>query len=80
MLTMKKRGDALLRDDEREELMMADRNKSNSNDDDEDGKIKDIAEETSGSLSGADTWNFALLVILCTFLFLVLVPAKHFAI
>ncbi|KAF9320395.1 hypothetical protein BGZ91_004743 [Linnemannia elongata] len=64
MLTMKKRGDALLRDDEREELMMADRNKSNSNDDDEDGKSKDIAEETSGSLSGADTWNFALLVIL----------------
>ncbi|KAF8944978.1 hypothetical protein BGZ47_003437 [Haplosporangium gracile] len=59
MLTLKKRGDTLLRDDEREELMMTDRNKSNDSD-----KSKDITQETSGSLSGADTWNFALLVIL----------------
>lgn len=69
MLTHKKRGDALLRDDEREELMMTDRIKS-SKDDDKDDKSKDITEGSSGSLSGADTWNFALLVVLCTFLFL----------
>jgi hypothetical protein len=66
MLTHKKRGDALLRDDEREELMLADRNKSSSDNDEED-KSKDSNEVSSGSLSGADTWNFALLVILCTF-------------
>ncbi|KAG0376084.1 hypothetical protein BGX24_008307 [Mortierella sp. AD032] len=60
MLTHKKRGDALLRGDEREELMMADRNKSVNDD-----SVSATTEETSsGSLSGADTWNFALLVVL----------------
>ena len=63
MLTHKRRGDAPLRDDEREELMMTDRNKNDS-----DSSSKDSAAGvTSGSLSGADTWNFALLVVLCRF-------------
>jgi len=61
MLTHKKRGDSLLREDEREELMM---NKL-----DQDGRSdpssNDQETESSGSLSGKDTWNFALLVVLC---------------
>ncbi|KAG0342163.1 hypothetical protein BG004_005724, partial [Podila humilis] len=78
MLTHKKRGDTLLQDDEREELMMAprrrmtkDRNDNdNNNDDDSDSTssatLIDSDQESagSGSLSGKDTWNFALLVIL----------------
>ena len=62
MLTHKRRGDALLREDEREELMMTQRKESAEDDkDDKDNSEK----ESSGSLSGADAWNFALLVVLC---------------
>ncbi|GJJ71134.1 MFS transporter, PAT family, solute carrier family 33 (acetyl-CoA transportor), member 1 [Entomortierella parvispora] len=59
MLTHKKRGDALLREDEREELMM---NKL-----DQDGRSDQTSldkETESSGLSGKDTWNFALLVVL----------------
>ncbi|KAG0367696.1 hypothetical protein BGZ54_003448 [Gamsiella multidivaricata] len=68
MLAHKRRGDALLRDDEREELMMAQRIESSTESDDN-GKFRtdlteDSQKESSGSLSGADTWNFALLVVL----------------
>ncbi|KAG0250317.1 hypothetical protein BG011_008492 [Mortierella polycephala] len=66
MLTLKKRGDALLREDEREELMLTKRGESAST---KDGYVSDSASSTSekrspGSLSGKDTWNFVLLVIL----------------
>ncbi|KAF9191803.1 hypothetical protein BGZ51_006687 [Haplosporangium sp. Z 767] len=66
MLTLKKRGEANLREDEREELMMTKRGESATK---KDGYISDSAsstseKETSGSLSGKDTWNFILLVIL----------------
>ncbi|KAF9994730.1 hypothetical protein BGZ80_004476 [Entomortierella chlamydospora] len=63
MLTQKKRGDTLLRDDEREELMMAPLRDGMTADENVDGE-KSPTEEKSATLSGADTWNFILLVIL----------------
>ncbi|KAI1308418.1 hypothetical protein EDD11_004308 [Mortierella claussenii] len=60
MLTQKKRGDSLLREDEREELMMEQRKESLA----EDLDFQDSTSSSSGSLSGADTWNFVLLVVL----------------
>ncbi|KAG0313602.1 hypothetical protein BGZ99_008715, partial [Dissophora globulifera] len=68
MLSHKKRGDTLVRDDEREELMMTQRGGSTSDDQDGDKPRSDLVEsneqESTGSLSGADTWNFVLLVVL----------------
>ncbi|KAG0331549.1 hypothetical protein BG000_010783 [Podila horticola] len=67
MLTHKKRGDKLLRDDEREELMMARRGgKEEGNESDSTSTTLIDSEQESGSasLSGKDTWNFALLVVL----------------
>lgn len=61
MLTQKKRGGALLQDDEREELMMANRGDASGSD------LADSEKEFTGSLSGKDTWNFILLVVLCMF-------------
>ncbi|KAF9281063.1 hypothetical protein BGZ68_006859 [Mortierella alpina] len=58
MLTQKKRGGALLQDDEREELMMANRGDASGSD------LADSEKEFTGSLSGKDTWNFILLVVL----------------
>ncbi|KAF9436723.1 hypothetical protein BGZ76_003165 [Entomortierella beljakovae] len=64
MLTHKKRGDALLRDEEREELMMTPKNdESTANEVDNDEKTTSEA-NSPATLSGADTWNFILLVIL----------------
>ncbi|KFH73775.1 hypothetical protein MVEG_00989 [Podila verticillata NRRL 6337] len=67
MLTHKKRGDKLLRNDEREELMMAPRRgKDDGNESDSTSATLIDSEQESGpaSLSGKDTWNFALLVVL----------------
>lgn len=70
MLTHKKRGDKLLRNDEREELMMAPRRgKDDGNESDSTSATLIDAEQESvpASLSGKDTWNFALLVVLCKY-------------
>ncbi|KAF9328677.1 hypothetical protein BG006_008179 [Podila minutissima] len=67
MLTHKKRGDKFLRDDEREELMMAPRGgKDDGSESDSTSTTLFGSEQESGSasLSGKDTWNFALLVVL----------------
>lgn len=61
MLTHKKRGDGLLREDEREELMMNKLDQEGRSDQ----SLHNQETESSGSLSGKDTWNFALLVVLC---------------
>ncbi|KAF9113934.1 hypothetical protein BGX27_000465 [Mortierella sp. AM989] len=62
MLTHKKRGDTLLRDEEREELMMVPQDKGSAANDDDDKSSTEKAPHAT--LSGADTWNFILLVIL----------------
>ncbi|KAF9917812.1 hypothetical protein BX616_011229 [Lobosporangium transversale] len=63
MLTHKRRGDSLLAEDEREELMMAQRSESTS-DAIRESLQGSLASETMGTLSGADKWNFILLVVL----------------
>jgi hypothetical protein len=62
-LTHKKQDDTLVRNHEQEGLV--------DKDNDDEAKINLKEAEHSGSLSGADTWNFILLVILCTSIILI---------
>ncbi|KAF9199960.1 hypothetical protein BGZ49_009833, partial [Haplosporangium sp. Z 27] len=66
MLTHKNRGDSLLHDEGREELMMKSRlDKTNSSDDSNNKpNTSSNDKEIHATLSGADTWNFVLLVTL----------------
>ncbi|KAG0040436.1 hypothetical protein BGZ83_002532 [Gryganskiella cystojenkinii] len=59
MLTHKKRSDLAVREEEREELML-ERLGLDAKSDQDEGE----SSQSSGSLSGKDTWNFALLVVL----------------
>ncbi|KAG0025805.1 hypothetical protein BGZ82_009824 [Podila clonocystis] len=65
-LTHKKRGDTLLGDDEREELMMTRRGSPSPSPEDRSELHSSLHGEksSSSSMSSQDTWNFVLLVVL----------------
>jgi hypothetical protein len=72
MMTRKARGDTLLADDEREELMLTRRGSPSPSPEDRSElhaslamDEKEVAATPAAPMSAKDTWNFALLVVLC---------------
>src|ERR1700743_3202127 len=66
-LIHKKRGETLLGDDEREELMMTRRGSPSPAPEDRSELHSSLQDDSkpSSSISSQDTWNFVLLVVLC---------------